>query len=110
MSYLHILYAISIFSVSHSYLNWVCLSCWLLLNIQVVHDIFLITIFFLFNMEVVKIKFRKHRNTRALMTPERLVSVGFLVRTSKVRMELMKQRIALRGNYSDAELANPITI
>lgn len=25
-------------------------------------------------------------------------------------MELMKQRIALRGNYSDAELANPITV
>jgi len=61
-------------------------------------------------VEVVKIKFRKHRNTRALMTLERLVSAGFLLRTSKVRKELMKQRITLRGNYSGAELANPITI
>lgn len=74
LSYSHILYAVSIFCVSHSFINWVCLSCWLLLNIWVVYDIFLITIFFLFNVEVVKIKFRKHRYTRALMTLERLVS------------------------------------
>lgn len=38
--YLHILNAISIFHVSHSYRNWVCHSCGLLLNIGVVHDIF----------------------------------------------------------------------
>lgn len=44
------------------------------------------------------------------MTLERLVIVGFLLRTSNVQMELMKQHITLRGNYSDAELANLITI